>query len=191
MDAYSEIDCIYFSIGNKTSYAKYIRPLQQEGIMPEIETGTYSGSPPYQSIKRPLPKLLKQYHCAEHKVYNSFMAKIKGLPDAISLDKLALRVPELSEARAASPFSIFCGTTVFISSGILLIASAIPYFLKMNQNPYFMFAWLAFVIVLTTLASYQIQKQFYLAKAEDQHLLLAIEALKEVLTNERNSNSQH
>lgn len=189
MDAYSEVDCVYFSIGDKTAYAKYVPKLISDLGEPELKTGTYEGKPPYKSVKRPLPKLLKQYHAAEHKVYNSFMSKIKKLPENSSLDKLSQQVPSLEESQVASSFSIFCGTTVFISSAILLIAAAIPYFLKLNHNPYFMLAWLAFIITMTVLASYQIQNRFYLAKANDKQLLLAIEALKEVLKNERNSNT--
>lgn len=187
MDAYSEEGCVYFSVGTKTSYARYHPWRGEEKIMQKIQTGTYRGSPPYKSLTRPMPILLKQYHAAEHKVYNGFMNKVKTLPEQSSLCELSEAVPSLAEAQSASSFSLFCGTTVFISSGILLLGAAVPYFFKLNGNAYFMFAWLAFIVLVTMLASYYIQKKFYLAQAEDKHLLLAIEALKEVLKDERNS----
>ena len=186
MDAYVEEHCVYFSIGNKTSYARYQALGEEEQKMQEIKTATYQGSPPYKVLARPMPTLLKQYHAAEHKVYNSFMQKIKPLPQQAGLSELAQELPSLDEARSASSFSLFCGTTIFISSTILLLGAAVPYFFKLSTNPYFMFAWLACIVIVTLLASYYMQKNFYLAQADDKHLLLAIEALKEVLKDERN-----
>ncbi len=200
MDGYSEIDTIYFSVGDKTSYAKYVpklidklnneqatandkNPKQLKELT--IETGTYIGSPPYKPVPRPLPKLLKQYHAAEHQVYNCFLSKIKQIDSKAKLNEFQNYIPRVEEAQDSNPFSILCGTTICFSSGILLIAAAIPNIFKLSSNSYFMIAWFAFIITITVIASYFIQKKFYLAQAEDRQLILAIEALKEVLKDER------
>ncbi len=213
MDAYSEIDAVYFSIGDKTSYAKYIPKLiddklprlkkdsdraertcrqmedlgfqRKSNVQHEIKTGSYKGTPPYKAVKHPLPKLLKQYHTAEHQVYNCFLNKARTLAAEAQLNEFKDYIPEIAEAKKANPFSIMCGTTIGFSSGILLIAVSIPHIFKLNANACFMLPWLAFIIILTFIVSYYIQKQFYLAKADDRHLILAIEALKEVLKDER------
>jgi hypothetical protein len=192
MDGYSEVDTIYFSVGNKTSYAKYVPKLidtlndkYSEAKEFQIKTGTYQGSPPYKPVEKPLPKLLKQYHAAEHQVYNCFLNKTKKLSSKTKLNEFQNYIPAIEEAKRTNPFSILCGTTIFFSSGILLIAAAIPNILKLSSNAYFMIAWFAFIITITVIASYFIQKKFYLAQAEDRQLILAIEALKEVLKNER------
>lgn len=202
MDGYSEIDTIYFSLGEKTSYAKYIPKLidtlntgnsktikkasniQSEGEF-QIKTGTYQGSPPYKPIEKPLPKLLRQYHTAEHQVYNCFLNKSKKLNSEAKLHEFQNYIPAIEEAKRTNPFSLLCGTTIFFSSGILLIAAAIPSILKLNTNLAFMTAWLAFIICSTWIISYFIQQKFYLAQADDRQLILAIEALKEVLKDER------
>lgn len=190
MDGYSEIDAVYFSVANKTAYAKYIpkliSELSSQSANKIIETGTFEGLPQYKVINTKIPTLLKQYHAAEHQVYNSFMQKIKDLNADTQLSKFQNYIPKLYEAKAASSFSIFCGTTVFVSSGFLLIASALPFYFKLNNNLAFMLPWLALIITVTFIISVFIQKKFYLAKANDEHLILAIEALKEVLKDERN-----
>lgn len=191
MDGYSEIDAVYFSVANKTSYAKYVPKLiselsSQVNMAKVIETGTYEGFPPYKPIDGKVPTLLKQYHSAEHQVYNSFMKNIKNLDADTQLAEFQKYIPKLEEAKIANSFSIFCGTTVFISSAILLIASAVPYYFKLSGNIVFMLPWLAFIIAATFIISIFIQKKFYLAQASDEQLILAIEALKEVLKNERN-----
>ncbi len=188
MDGYSEIDTIYFSVGDKTSYAKYVPKLIDKlnsQVDLQVETGTYQGSPPYKSLSRPLPKLLKQYHAAEHQVYNCFQNKIQKLDSKAQLHEFQNYIPRVEEAKRTDPHSLLCGTTVFFSSGILLIAAAIPNILKLSSNIYFMVAWFAFIITITVLASYFIQRKFYLAQADDRQLILAIEALKEVLKDER------
>ena len=164
MDGYSEIDTIYFSVGDKTSYAKYVPKLIDE----LIETGTYQGSPPYRPVSKPLPKLLRQYHAAEHQVYNCFLDKIKQIDSKAKLNEFQNYIPRVEEAKHTNPFSILCGTTVCFSSGILLIAAAIPNILKLSSNTYFMIVWFAFIITITVIASYFIQKKFYLSKAEDR-----------------------
>jgi uncharacterized membrane protein SirB2 len=194
MDGYSEIDTIYFSVADKTSYAKYVPKLIDtlNGKYPEakqyqefqIKTGTYQGSPPYKPVEKPLPKLLKQYHAAEHQVYNCFLNKAKKLNSQASLREFQNFIPELEEAKRTTPFSFLCGTTILISSGILLMA-AIPNILKLNSNLGFMVAWFISIIIFTSIVSYFIQKKFYLAQANDRQLILAIEALKEVLKDER------
>jgi hypothetical protein len=202
MDAYSEIDTIYFSVADKTSYAKYIpklidqlntehSTLKGKGSEAElyqdfqIKTGTYQGLPPYKSVEKPLPKLLKQYHAAEHQVYNCFLNKTKKLSSKTKLNEFQNYIPAIEEAKRTDPFSILCGTTILFSSGILLIAAAIPNILKLSSNLGFMVVWFAFIIIITGLASYFIQKKFYLAQADGRQLILAIEALKEVLKDER------
>ncbi len=185
MDGYSEIDTIYFSVGDKTSYAKYVPKLIDSLNDKNIETGTYIGSPPYKPVSKPLPKLLKQYHAAEHQVYNCFLNKIKEIDSKAKLKEFQNYIPRVEEAKKTNPFSLLCGTTIFFSSGILLIAAAVPNILKLSSNLYFMIGWFAFIITLTVITSYLIQKKFYLAQAEDRQLILAIEALKEVLKDER------
>ncbi len=177
MDAYSEVDAIYFSIANKTAYAKYVAG--------KLLKGSYIGCPPYHCLLGPASFRLRQFHTAEHQVYNAFMAKAKTLPAEASLSELAIRMPSLDEARRGSPFSIFCGTTFCFSSGLLLILSSLPNLFHFhNTNLYFMSFWLLFVLLSTLLMTRFIQKRFFLAKAEDEHLILAIEALKEVLNDE-------
>lgn len=193
MDAYSEIDTIYFSVGEKTSYAKYvpklIDKLNGKYSEPEqefqIQTATYQGSPPYKPVERPLPRLLKQYHAAEHQVYNCFLNKTKKLNSKTQLSEFKNYIPAIEEAKRTDPYSFLCGTTIFFSSGILLIAAAIPNILKLSSNTYFMIGWFAFIIAITVMTSYFIQRKFYLAQADDRQLILAIEALKEVLKDER------
>lgn len=195
MDGYSEIDTIYFSVADKTSYAKYVPKLidtlndKYSELKPcqefEIQTGTYQGSPPYKPVERPLPKLLKQYHAAEHQVYNCFLNKAKKLNSKAELNEFQNYIPAIEEAKRTNSFSLLCGTTILFSSGIILIAAAVPNILKLSSNLAFMVVWYTCIILLTGITSYFIQKKFYLAQADDRQLILAIEALKEVLQDER------
>lgn len=173
MDGYSEIGAIYFSVAKTTSYARFV-----EG---KITTGSYEGAPPYQEINGKAPMLLRQYHSAEHQVYKSFMARAKKLPGDSSLKDLSNCIPSIDEAEATSPFSFFCGTTVFLMCGLILVLSAIPNLLHFhNTDLFFMLFWMIGTLVLSSLICMWIQERYFLAKPDKQHLRLALEALKEV-----------
>ena len=183
MDGYSEIGAIYFAIANKTSVARYLKATssnKQELLVTE----TYLGSPPYSFIRGRMPKLLKQYHAAEHQVYNCFMDKIRHLPARATLSEISMMVPTLAEVQNTKSHSALCGSTVYVSSAILLLGAAIPNLLKLhNTNLIFMSTWLAVIISIAYLASCWIQKKYYLATPNDKQLKLGLEALKEVLKN--------
>jgi hypothetical protein len=150
-----------------------------------ISTGTYQGSPPYKVIKGPFPKILRQYHAAEHQVYNCFMDKIKRLPADSSLVELAAHIPSLEETRRAGSFSGFCASTFAFYSGFLLIITALPnLFHYQNHSLVFMGLWFLVSICVSSLICFFIQRWFFLSEPNDEQLLLAIEALKEVLKNE-------
>lgn len=173
MDGYSEIGAIYFSVGDTTSVAKYVDN--------RIVTKTFEGPPPYQTIKGKIPLLLKQYHAAEHQVYNCFMKKIKRVKRDAKLSDLASYVPTMEEVEKTKPFSIFCGTTIFLCSGVLLVFSALPNLLKFNNhNLLFMLLWMPGTMLLALLVGMWVQYKFFLAKPKRYQLRLAIEALKEV-----------
>lgn len=173
MDGYSEIGAIYFSVGESTSFAKF-----ENG---KIIADTYMGAPPYKSIKGKVPFLLRQFHAAEHQVYNCFMNKAKKLKYEADFNQLALCIPSLDEVEHTSPVSLFCGTTVFLMFGIVLILSAIPNMLRFhNTDFWFMLIWLVGTIVFAITICMWIQRKFFLAKPTRHQLRLALEALKEV-----------
>ncbi len=181
MNGYSEIGAIYFSIGDKTSVARYLKPgagQKREVLVME----TYTGSPPYSYIHGRMPKILRQYHAAEHQVYNAFTRKIRHLPKRASLGEIREYVPSLVEAKNSKSHSLFCGSTFCVSSAILLLGAAIPNLLKLqNHNLVFMSTWMAISVALAYLVSSWIQQKYYLAKPNDKQLELGLAALKEVL----------
>jgi|GEM_PF-2061872 len=181
MDGYSEIGAIYFSIGDKTSVARYIKAMRQDKDT-ELVVEKYVGSPPYSYISGRMPKVLRQYHAAEHQVYNAYMAKIKHLPRNASLSELRAFVPSLQEARNSKSHSIFCGSTICVTSAILLFGAATPNLLRLqNTNLIFMSTWLAASVAAAYLISRWIQQKYYLAKPSDKQLELGLTALKEIL----------
>ena len=190
MNGYCEPGRIYYQAARKTAYAKYSREFSEKFLASInnyallIETGSYIGEPPYRRIDR-LSKTHKEYHCAEHQVYNCFKAKIKNLPKDSSLETLALYLPSLNEARKTSPYNIYCGTTIGIFSAIVLILATIPNILKFhNEDLLFILIWLTAVMIFASWVCKSIQKNFFLATAKDHQIVLAIKALKEVLKNE-------
>ena len=111
MNAYTEVDCIYFNIGKWTSFARYL----SDG---SIKTGTYLGDPPYQSFSsKQYPKALKQYHAAEHKVYNAFSYNIRQASEDNCITQLQAYVPNLKEAMSAPEFSYSVVVLFYCFSG--------------------------------------------------------------------------
>ena len=202
MNGYSEIGKIYFNIGERTAFAAWLSADHTHITHQEAKTqikklpihktpiivGHYQGLPPYKHIKGNIPDELKGYHAAEHQVYNCFKNKIQGLPLDSSLQELRKHIPELAEVRKTSNFSVFCGTTIYLLSGISLIVAALPNIFKFhNTEPLFMLPWFASSIALALAVSFWVQKTFFLSPASDKQILLAIEALKEVTNNGTNS----
>lgn len=191
MDGYSEPGAIYFSIGKKTAYAKIDLDeifYANEDLAP-IKTGSYLGTPPYRTINGELSRLAKEFHAAEHKVYNCFQEKIKNLKANSSLKIIRKFIPKLDEIEKAKPFSMFCGTTIFLSSGLLLLVSALPnIFLFLNKNLVFMIAWLSFSIFITLVITTKIQQKYFLLKPKTYQIKVALEALKEALKDEHINN---
>lgn len=196
MDGYSEIGAIYYSIGNKTSFAKIdtTTDTNKDQWQKHIECGTYTGCPPYRPIKSPLNKLAKQYHCAEHLVYNSFMQKIKKLPANAKLEEFQKYIPSFEEIKKTSAHSFFCGTSFLLSSSILLLLSCIPNLMHWTSSkPIFSMLIFAFSILMTLMTSQTIQHKLFLSEPEEHQIFLARLALKEVLKNESSckSNDRH
>jgi hypothetical protein len=190
MNGYCEPGRIYYQVAHKTAYAKYPREFSENFLASInnysvlIETGSYIGEPPYKRINK-LNRIHREYHCAEHQVYNCFKSKIQTLSKDSSLETLAEYLPRLEEAQKASPYTIYCGTTIGIFSAIALILAALPNIYKFyNDNLFFMLAWLSLTVVVARWISLKIQKTFFLAPAKDHQIVLAIKALKEVLKNE-------
>jgi hypothetical protein len=190
MNGYCEPGSIYYQIAQKTAYAKYPRAFSEtflesiNNYKVLIETGSYIGDPPYQRINR-LSKTHREYHCAEHQVYNCFKSKIKTLARNSSLETLAQYLPSLNEARKTSPYNIYCGTTIGIFSALALILAGLPNIFKFhNEDLLFMLIWLTAIVIFTSCVCKSIQKNFFLATAKDHQIVLAIKALKEVLKNE-------
>lgn len=181
MDGYSEIGKIYFMVSDRTSFAE----LLADGT---IITGSYQGAPPYKALKGKSSQALNEYHAAEHKVYNCFIKKIKHLPEDTNLEDFASYVPTLQEARKTPAFSFLCGTTVFLSSALLLFGAALPNIFKFhNTSLLFMSFWFFGVISFALVLSKWVQHRFFLAEPDDQQIQLAIEALKETFRNGTNS----
>ena len=178
MNGYSEVGSIYFMVGERTSFAR-----QLDG---EIVTGSYIGPPPFKPLKGKASYLLRQYHAAEHKVYNAFMKNIERLKRESSLSELSKHLPSLEEVKKTSSFSVFCGTTVFLTSALILILSAMPNIFRFhNQDIIFMSLWMLGTLVLSIATGMWIQKKYFLAEPNRQQLELALTALKEVFKNAR------
>ncbi len=186
MNGYSEIDAIYFSIGKKTSFAKYLDAQDDCGNpRRNLVKGTYIGDPPYKKITSSLSSEHRQYHAAEHIVYNNFMNKIKKLAPDTPLNVFQNFVPKFEELNKEKSFSFFCGTSFFMGSTSLVLLSALPNLLDYkNEEPVFMILWLIFSLVISILFCKVIQKHYYLKTPQHKHINLAIEALKEVLKDE-------
>ncbi len=100
------------------------------------------------------------------------------------MSELAKFTPSLSEVRNSKTHSAFCGSTISVSSAILLLGAALPNLLKMhNTNLAFMTMWLAASVALAYMVSAWVQEKYYLATPNDKQLELGLEALKEVLKN--------
>jgi hypothetical protein len=176
MNGYSENRAIYFQIGTQTAFAIY--PTNEEKIL----SGKYQGEPPYRRFIGTISEEHKKYHEAEHQIYNCFINKIKDLHPEAKLSEFAEYLPSIEEAQRTDSFSVFCGTSFYLSSAVLLIGSGLINFSNANWQTRFIFLFL--LMALFILLSYIIQKIFYLKKADSKHLKLAREALKEALKNE-------
>ena len=143
--------------------ARYLKSSDQ------ILTETYIGSPPYSYIRGVMPSILRQYHAAEHKVYNCFMRKIRKLPNDAPLSKLAEQIPSLHEVRNSSSHSIFCGSTLCVSSAILLLGAATPNLFRFqNHNLAFMSLCLGASLALAYCIGSWLQQRYYVAKPNDK-----------------------
>lgn len=191
MNGYCEIGKIYYAIADKTGFAKYPDGFSEACLSiinnydSLIETGTYQGEPPFKRIEGKLSKVHREYHSAEHKVYNCFKSKIKDLDKDAGLDELKAKIPSLEEVKEHTDFSLFCGTTIFLFSGSVLLLSALPNILKFhNHDLFFMLIWLTGSVLMAKALTEFVQRNFFLAKAKDHQIVLAIKALKEVLNYE-------
>jgi len=191
MNGYCEIGKIYYAIADKTAFAKYPDGFSEACLSlvnnyeSLIETGSYQGEPPFKRIQAKLSKVHREYHSAEHKVYNCFNSKIKNLSKDAEIKELRRKIPSLEEVKAHSDFSPFCGTTIFLFSGIILLISALPNIFNFhNHNLFFMLIWLTASVLIARTITELIQRKFFLADAKDHQIVLAIKALKEVLNYE-------
>jgi uncharacterized protein YqhQ len=189
MNGYSDIGAIYFSIGDKTSFARYKTTTTTKDTkniwQAQIETGTYPGTPPYRIIKGKLSIEAKKYHAAEHLVYNCFMHQIKNLSAESSLEELAKYVPTINAIRKTNSYSFFCGTTFLLSSSLIILVASMANYFKFSSSNYLIAAMIFIIAIpIALIASYMIQKKYFLHQPELKHLILARQALKEVLKNE-------
>lgn len=183
MEGYSEPGAVYFSIGKQTAFAKINLNNSQ------IITGSYFGAPPYKKIQGKLSNLAKEFHAAEHQVYNCFRKKIQKLKSNASLRLLKRFIPRIEEVADTKPFALNCGTTVFLSSGMLLILASLPnLFSFYNTNFLFMTLWILGSIAVTAIVSAKVQTKYFLTKPKPYQLEIALEALKEALNNGHNTN---
>lgn len=170
MDAFVHEDTVYFSTKEKIAFARYSSLIQGK-----IESGSAKELP---QGKQKFNLSLKRYHAAEHKVYNSFKAKIHFLKDTVSREELYEYLPSLAEAKRANSFSIFCGSTqaYFILSTAALFTS-----LNLVLNNL-----ISFIISLALALGliYLIQKYFFLAEPSEKELKIALAALNELLKGE-------
>lgn len=186
MEGYSETGAIYFSRGQSTSFARLPKVIDgNRDLESQFITGSYDGAPPYKKIDGKLPVILREYHSAEHQVFNAFQKKISKKDTNASIKELAEEIPDLEEIKDSNDYSNLCGTTIFLSSGLILILTSLPNFFKFyNTNLFFMSFWIATSFLITYLVSKYVQKKFFLSEAKDYQLLLARTALKEALNNE-------
>ena len=191
MNGYCEVGKIYYAIADKTAFAKYPEGFSESCLRnitnheSLIETGFYQGEPPFKTITGKLSRIHRQYHSAEHKVFNCFSNKIKRLKKDASLEELSKKIPSLEEVKEYSDFSPFCGTTIFLFSGCALLLSALPNLFKYhNHDLFFMLIWLTASVLISRSITELIQRKFFLARAKDHQIVLAIKALKEVLNYE-------
>lgn len=179
MEAYSEIGTIYFCIGEKTAYARETAN--------SISCGSYIGEPPYAKTK--FSRLLKQYHAAEHKTYNCFRKKISALDKNASLAELRQAIPSLEEVKETKAYSLYCGSTVLLFSGSLLVLSCLPHLFSYHNDEFlFMSLWLSSSLLAALAISYWVQNKYFLAPPKNSQIKLALEALKEVLKDDSRTN---
>ncbi|MEY3370454.1 MAG: hypothetical protein RLZZ361_1124 [Cyanobacteriota bacterium] len=184
MQAYCDENCIYFSISTSTGFAGH------DGS--RITRGAYIGSPPFKTAKFPYSNKLKSKHSAEHKVYNAFLKNLKKLSENLDLVKLEKYLPSIKQIRTADDFSIYCGSTYYLGSGLVLVLSALPnIFSFYNTSLMFMPAYLVACLVITYYTMKLTQKLFFLAPASKTDLKLALIALKEAFRHARNHKLQH
>jgi hypothetical protein len=180
MQAYCDSDTIFFQISSSTGFAS--DKLGKKG------KGAYKGSPPYKLAQIPYSEELKLKHSAEHKVYNAFIKKIAHIKEDMDLEKLENFIPSYKEAKDADDFSLFCGSTYYLGSAMILLLSTLPNIFQFyNTNLIFMPIWMFFCIFATYYCMRLIQKQFFLATAKDSEIKLALIAIKEAFKHARNN----
>ena len=171
MLGYSEPDLIYFSLNDQTGFA-----------MPG-NSGVFKGLPDFKYI-HPFSNMSlchRRCHAAEHKTYNAFKNKIQGLAKDSPVEVFKDYLPSYEEIQAAPSFNIFCATSFIFSSSISVILMCLPNLLHYkNTEIAFMSFWLCLSVCVFFLLSYLIQSR-HLAKPENYQILLARQALKEVL----------
>lgn len=184
MQAYCDENCIYFSISSSTGFAGY------DGT--RITRGGYTGSPPFKPANIPYSNKLKSKHSAEHKVYNAFLQNLKSLSANLDLAELEKYLPNIKQAKLADDFSLYCGSTYYLGSGLVLVLSALPNIFGIyNTSLAFMPAYLVACLVISYCTIKLTQKLFFLAPASKSDLRLALTALKEAFRHARNHKLQH
>jgi hypothetical protein len=173
MDAYVEEDAVYFATRDKIAFAKY-SPL----IKNRIESGCIKASRQITAPKQKITASLKRYHAAEHKVYNSFMRKTAKCSADISKKDLQALIPNMTEAKASSSFSLFCGST---QAYFLIISMSLLIVLNLFLNGVLS---ICLSLSLGILSIYFIQKKFFLEEPNEKELKLALWALNELLKGE-------
>ena len=171
MLGYSEPDLIYFSINDQTGFA-----------MPG-NSGLFKGYPNFKYL-HPFSSMSlchRRCHSAEHKTYNAFKQKIAHIDKNAPFELFKNYLPSFEEIQAAPSFNIFCATSFIFSSSISIILMCLPNLLRYkNTDLGFMFFWLCLSVCVFFLSSQLIQSR-HLAKPENYQILLARQALKEVL----------
>lgn len=191
MIGYCQKDKIFFTIGSITAFASLPENLDPNTyslnhLNKKIVTGSFCGLPDFKELDQKLDEQHKQFHAAEHKVFNAFIKKIKKLPANTSRQKLAEYLPNLHEIRKSLDYSFFCGTTIFISLPTALILCSFVNFFDLHEQKLFALLWLIASIIFTLALSFFIQKNFLL-KPKDYQLLIARKALKEALNYDQNN----
>jgi len=173
MDAYVEEEAVYFATRDKIAFAKY-SPL----IRNRIESGCIKASQQIIPPKQKITASLKRYHAAEHKVYNSFMQKTAKCSANISKKALQDLIPNMTEAKSSSSFSLFCGST---QAYLLIISMSLLIVLNLFLNSILS---ICVSLSLGILSIYFIQKKFFLEEPGEKELRLALRALNELLKGE-------
>jgi hypothetical protein len=196
MLGYSEANAIYFTVGEKTGFARIkpnfndleLRELVENQYQSVIDSGSFIGLPKYNyfNFNKEICEKTKQCHCAEHKTYNAFQKKINQLKKDTKLKEFINYIPSIDEIKSAESFSIFCGTSFVISSSIAIILMCLPNLFQYKNTDYiFMPLWLIFSIAVLFICSRLIQSR-YLAEPNLIQLFIAQTALKEVIHGNNN-----